>query len=135
MALRNLGRTRHRTQFWLAAAFGFVLMVGNTGQLNAQQAASIMTEAGNVAVTGFSGSLPPVQIAPRVDPNLKIFIDLNGPFFGLAVYQHRLYYAVADGLQVWSVWRERRWRVRRRRNRTGRAASVWPDRNLQDHLR
>ncbi|WP_156164619.1 hypothetical protein [Bradyrhizobium sp. LTSP885] len=35
--------------------------------------------AGNAAVTGFSGALPPVQIAAGVNPNSKTFIDLNGP--------------------------------------------------------
>jgi hypothetical protein len=34
---------------------------------------------GNAAVTGFSGALPPAQIAPGVDPGKKTFIDLNGP--------------------------------------------------------
>lgn len=34
---------------------------------------------GNAVVTGFSGALPPVTIAPGVDPADKTFIDLQGP--------------------------------------------------------
>jgi hypothetical protein len=45
----------------------------------AQQASTPVYGAGNAAVTGFSGALPPVQIAAGVDPNQKTFIDLNGP--------------------------------------------------------
>jgi hypothetical protein len=47
--------------------------------LTAQQASTPVYSAGDAAVTGFSGALPPVQIAPGVDPNKKTFIDLNGP--------------------------------------------------------
>jgi hypothetical protein len=59
--------------------------------------------------------LPPVQWNPeqRIDPKAAQF-DSTDPatwsyappqrrVFGLAVHQHRLYYAIADGLQVWSV--------------------------------
>ncbi len=59
--------------------------------------------------------LPPVPFdpAPRVDVTSGKF-DSGDPatwnlapperrVFGLAVYQHRLYYAIADGLQIWSV--------------------------------
>jgi hypothetical protein len=88
MALWNLGRTRRRTQFRFAATCSFILMVANPGQLNAQQPANIVAEAGNAAVTAFSGSLPPIQIAPGVDPNLKTFIDPNGPSLRVVDLQH-----------------------------------------------
>lgn len=59
--------------------------------------------------------LPPAPFdpAPRVDVTSGKF-DSTDPttwnlapparrVFGIAIYQHRLYYAVADGLQIWSV--------------------------------
>src|ERR1700726_1612518 len=49
------------------------------GDLAAQQSSTPIYSAGDAAVTGFSGALPPVQIAPGVDPGKKTFIDLNGP--------------------------------------------------------
>src|SRR6202790_5873495 len=49
------------------------------GDLAAQQSSTPIYSAGDAAGTGFSGALPPVQIAPGVDPGKKTFIDLNGP--------------------------------------------------------
>jgi len=47
--------------------------------LSAQQASNPVYGPGDAVVTGFSGALPPVQIAPGADPNQTTFIDLNGP--------------------------------------------------------
>jgi hypothetical protein len=60
-----------------AAAFACVLGAAAPG--SAQQPASVILAPGNAAVTGFSGALPPVQIAPGVDPGTATFIDRNGP--------------------------------------------------------
>jgi hypothetical protein len=43
---------------------------------------------GNAAVTGFSGAVPPVQIAPGVDPGEQTFIDLAGPSLRIIDLQH-----------------------------------------------
>jgi len=59
--------------------------------------------------------LPPVQWNPAAgvditgpqfdstDPATWSFAPPERRVFGLAVFQHRLYYAIADGLQIWSV--------------------------------
>ncbi len=39
-------------------------------------------------MTGFSGALPPVQIAPGVDPGQKTFIDPNGPSLRVVDLHH-----------------------------------------------
>jgi hypothetical protein len=54
----------------------FLLVVGDS---SAQQAPPALLAPGNAAVTGFSGALPPAQIAPAVDPVEKTFIDFDGP--------------------------------------------------------
>ena len=57
------------------------------------------------------------------EPNTWNYAAPERRVFGIAVYQHRLYYAVADSLQVWSVGIESRRLVRqRRRDRTRGAA-------------
>ncbi len=56
--------------------------------LTAQQASTAVYVAGNAAVTSFSGVLPPIQIAPGVDPNTKTFIDLNGPSLRIVDLRH-----------------------------------------------
>jgi hypothetical protein len=38
-----------------------------------------LLEPGNAAVTGFSGAIPPAQIAPGIDPASLTFIDRDGP--------------------------------------------------------
>ena len=43
---------------------------------------------GNAAVTGFSGALPPIEIAPGADPGLTTFINLNGPSLRVVDLQH-----------------------------------------------
>ncbi|MGA2496019.1 MAG: hypothetical protein ABSF67_24380, partial [Roseiarcus sp.] len=50
------------------------------GAIQAQQPPSTpVYVAGEAAVTGFSGALPPARIAAGADPNQTTFIDLNGP--------------------------------------------------------
>ena len=75
-------------QFLLAAIYGFALLAGFPAQLNAQQPPSALVALGNAAVTGFSGALPPIQIAPGAVPGDKTFIDLNGPSLRVADLQH-----------------------------------------------
>ncbi|MGC2124722.1 MAG: hypothetical protein WA652_17875 [Xanthobacteraceae bacterium] len=52
-------------------------------------------------------SQPPIDVtSPRFDSSQPATWNYAAPqrrVFGLAVYQHRLYYAVADSLQIWSV--------------------------------
>src|ERR1039457_6282838 len=50
--------------------------------------AAARTVALNRAVTGFSGALPPVQIAPGADPGKQTFIDLNGPSLRIVDLHH-----------------------------------------------
>ncbi len=85
---RNQCRTGRTTLVGVTAALGFVFIHVAPGQLNAQQPASVVVAQGNAAVTGFSGSLPPIQIAPGVDPNQKTFIDLNGSSLRVVDLQH-----------------------------------------------
>src|ERR1700692_5081873 len=66
-----------RIRYWCAAAFLSAPICIIPAELTAQQ--TPIYSAGNAAVTGFSGALPPVQIAPGVDPAKKTFMDLNGP--------------------------------------------------------
>ena len=75
-------------QFLLAAIYGFALLAGFPAQLNAQQPPSALVALGNAAVTGFSGALPPIQIAPGAVPGDKTFIDLNGPSLRVVDLQH-----------------------------------------------
>lgn len=60
------------------AALAVALFAAPAADLYAQQPSPIYA-AGNAAVTGFSGALPPAVIAPGVDPNQQTFIDLAGP--------------------------------------------------------
>jgi hypothetical protein len=68
--------------------FGIALTPVSPAALKAQQASTAVYIAGNAAVTGFSGVLPPAQIAAGVDPNQKTFIDLNGPTLRVVDLQH-----------------------------------------------
>jgi hypothetical protein len=68
-----------RIQYWCAAVFLSAPICVASAELAAQQPSTPVYVSGNAAVTGFSGALPPVQIAAGVDPNRKTFIDLNGP--------------------------------------------------------
>ena len=65
-----------------------IAALGATPLAAQQQASTAIYVAGNAAVTGFSGALPPPQIAPGVDPNQKTFIDLNGPSLRVIDLQH-----------------------------------------------
>ncbi len=73
-AARRKWRGGHR----FIGALSFALFAWQVTALHAQQPNPIYA-AGNAAVTGFSGALPPAQIAPGVDPNQKTFIDMSGP--------------------------------------------------------
>ncbi|HEY2532547.1 MAG TPA: hypothetical protein VGJ20_32210 [Xanthobacteraceae bacterium] len=64
-----------------------LICVGPT-RSNGQQAPSVIVAPGNAAVTGFSGALPPIQIAPGADPGEKTFIDLHGPSLRVIDLQH-----------------------------------------------
>jgi hypothetical protein len=57
-----------------AVLLGFVLF-GWAGAASAQQT---ILATGNAAVTGFSGAIPPAEIAPGVDPGDQTFIDGAG---------------------------------------------------------
>jgi len=86
--LRNCRRSWRRIQFSLAASCSFALLAVFPAQLNAQQPPSALVALGNAAVTGFSGALPPIQIAPGADPGEKTFIDVNGPSLRVVDLQH-----------------------------------------------
>jgi len=72
---------------WSTAAFALALICLCPGGSNAQQS-TVIVAPGNAAVTGFSGALPPIQIAPGVDPGEKTFIDLHGPSLRVVDLQH-----------------------------------------------
>ena len=55
-----------------------VLLLGLSVGALAQDARGLLAP-GDAAVTGFSGALPPIQLAPGIDPAEKTFIDLDGP--------------------------------------------------------
>ncbi len=77
---------RRGNQFWFAVAVcaGVALSTG----ANAQQFPNPVVVLGNAAVTGFSGALPPIEIAPGADPGLTTFINLNGPSLRIVDLQH-----------------------------------------------
>jgi hypothetical protein len=77
-----------RSGRWSCAAFALALVCLGPGESNAQQPKTIIVAPGNAAVTGFSGALPPIQIAPGVDPGEKTFIDLHGPSLRVVDLQH-----------------------------------------------
>jgi hypothetical protein len=84
MALARKDRFRNRRRSWprvricLAAAVAAVLGCVAPASLSAQQPQNPVVVLGNAAVTGFSGALPPIEIAPGVDPAAKTFIDPSG---------------------------------------------------------
>ena len=90
MATGHKNQRLIRRQKWrglrtsVAAIFGFAAIC-IIPPATAQQAVYV---PGNAAVTGFSGALPPAQIAPGVDPNQKTFIDLSGPSLRIVDLQH-----------------------------------------------
>jgi hypothetical protein len=81
-------RERCRNGCWANAAFGLALICGFPTAVTAQQAATAIYTPGNAAVTGFSGVLPPAQIAPGFDPAEKTFIDLNGSSLRVVDLRH-----------------------------------------------
>jgi hypothetical protein len=72
----------------LAASLRVALVAFFPADLNAQQPPSPLVALGNAVVTGFSGAMPPIQIAPGTDPGAKTFIDLNGPSLRIVDLQH-----------------------------------------------
>src|SRR5271154_4730543 len=64
---------------WHAAALCALLGCLLSASLSAQQTSVAVVAPGNAAVTGFSGAMPPAQIASGDDPDRLTFIDLNGP--------------------------------------------------------
>ena len=74
-----------RLRVWRSArscsvGFAFAVLAIAPGAIQAQQPPSTpVYVAGEAAVTGFSGVLPPPRIAAGADPNQTTFIDLNGP--------------------------------------------------------
>src|SRR5271168_5344504 len=70
---------RRGVAVWLAAALSAVLGCLLSENTSAQQASVAVIAPGNAAVTGFSGAMPPAQIAPGDDPDRLTFLDLNGP--------------------------------------------------------
>jgi hypothetical protein len=79
---------RGEARFSLAAAVSFAFVCILPGIAAAQQPATVVVATGNAAVTGFSGALPPIQIAPGVDPSEQTFIDLHGPSLRVIDLQH-----------------------------------------------
>jgi hypothetical protein len=80
-------RLRRGNAFWFAAFLGVAAILVHPAAVTAQQPAPLYS-AGDAAVTGFSGALPPVQIAPGVDPDQKTFIDPNGPSLRVVDLHH-----------------------------------------------
>ena len=72
----------------MQVALGLALLCMQSAGATAQQTPTGIYATGNAAVTGFSGALPPVQIAPGVDPNALTFIDPNGPSLRVVDLQH-----------------------------------------------
>ena len=65
-----------------AAMIAVALAIASFADISAamaQTAASGVVASGNAVVTGFSGALPPSQIAPGQDPGDLTFIDPSGP--------------------------------------------------------
>jgi hypothetical protein len=85
MAPRRAHHFRNRTQTWrrlgswiAAGVFSCALTCGLADPSLAQAPPSVVLVSGNAAVTGFSGALAPMQIAPGEDPSQITFIDPNG---------------------------------------------------------
>src|SRR5262245_17176866 len=72
---------------WRTIGFFSTLSVALICGVQAQQVTAVYTP-GDAAVTGFSGALPPVQIAPGTDPGEATFIDLNGPSLRVIDLRH-----------------------------------------------
>jgi hypothetical protein len=85
---------RSRRQGWrgirlpFAAALCAALLVVASAQPQAQEIANPVIATGNAAVTGFSGAVPPIKIAPGADPGLNTFIDRTGPSLRIVDLQH-----------------------------------------------
>lgn len=80
-------RDRRKIRFWLTTGVGIAIACASPAA-PAQQHSIVIVAPGNAAVTGFSGALPPIQIAPGVDPGTLTFIDRNGPSLRVIDLQH-----------------------------------------------
>jgi hypothetical protein len=80
-------RLRGGKRFWPAIAVCAGL-AASLGDADAQQVPNPVVALGNAAVTGFSGALPPIEIAPGFDPGLTTFIDRNGASLRVVDLQH-----------------------------------------------
>jgi hypothetical protein len=79
---------RNKCRYALALALALALFGLGSAPSVAQQVPNAIVAAGNAAVTGFSGALPPIEIAPGVDPGDETFIDLKGPSLRVVDLQH-----------------------------------------------
>jgi hypothetical protein len=79
---------RRTISFRLVRALALTLVCLGSSGSGAQQVPSGIVASGNAAVTGFSGALPPIQIAPGDDPGEKTFIDLHGPSLRVVDLHH-----------------------------------------------
>ena len=93
-------RTRRGSATYFLITISLAVISANPTDLIAQQASSVVYQAGNAAVTGFSGALPPAQIAPGDDPDEQTFIDLNGPSLRVIDLQHMGGPAIAQLVSV-----------------------------------
>jgi hypothetical protein len=79
---------RHEVAVRLAAVLCAVLGCLLSADVSAQQTSVAVVAPGNAAVSGFSGAIPPAQIAPGDDPGRLTFIDVNGPSLRIVDLQH-----------------------------------------------
>src|ERR1700686_1559970 len=91
-ALRIGYRIKHRRPDATAAALAGVLasaaLIIHVAAATAQQPQAPLYRPGDAVVTGFSGALPPVQIAPGDDPGQLTFINPQGPSLRIVDLQH-----------------------------------------------
>jgi hypothetical protein len=80
--------TRRQLRRSFACGIALVLPFLIPAMLVAQETKRPVYVTGNAAVTGFSGAVPPIQIAPGVDPAEKTMIDLNGASLRVVDLRH-----------------------------------------------
>src|ERR1700687_3297727 len=79
---RAMSRPSRRSGLFARAIHVFIaVLVALSGiaSVLAQPVPNGLLAPGDAVVTGFSGAIPPAQIAPGINPVGWIFIDLNGP--------------------------------------------------------
>jgi hypothetical protein len=75
--LSPIWSVKRRIGVWAATLL--TLLLGVVPACAQQRALNGLLAPGNAAVTGFPGAVPPVQVAPGVNPAGFTFIDINGP--------------------------------------------------------